>query len=239
MMLKIDKLTAGYAATQIIHDIDLLLQEQQIAVIVGPNGAGKSTLLKAIFGLTTHFSGEILFQGRSIVNAETSELVPMGICAVPQSNNVFPTLSIDENLDIGTYAHPPANKTLAREKVLNLFPDLRAKIKRDAAELSGGQRQMLAIGRALMSDPRLLLLDEPTAGLSPAFLETIFDLLLQIRSSGVSILMVEQNAKQALKIADTGYVLVNGRNAFTGSGEQLLSNEEVRRSFLGGAPVHG
>ncbi len=236
-VLRIQDLTAGYGATAIIHSVDLTLQEQEIAVIVGPNGAGKSTVLKAVFGLNTCFSGAIEFRGQTIIGTQTSSLVPMGICAVPQSGNVFPTLSVDENLEVGTYAHPPKNKAQSRERILALFPDLRGKLKQDAGELSGGQRQMLAIARALMSEPQLLLLDEPTAGLSPAFLEIIFDLILQVRSTGVSILMVEQNARQALRIADTGYVLVNGKNAYTGSGEELLANDEVRRSFLGGRPV--
>lgn len=233
-VLEIRKLTAGYGSTPIVHSVDLALQNREIAVIVGPNGAGKSTLLKAVFGLNACFSGEILYRGTSILGAETASLVPMGIAAVPQSGNVFPSLSVNENLEVGTYAHPPKDKAQSRSRILTLFPDLKDKLKQEAGELSGGQRQMLAIARALMSEPQLLLLDEPTAGLSPVFLEVIFDLILQVRSTGVAILMVEQNARQALRIADTGYVLVNGENAFTGTGSQLLANDEVRRSFLGG-----
>lgn len=233
-VLDIRKLTAGYGQNRIVHSVDLALGEQEIAVIVGPNGAGKSTLLKAVFGLNTWFSGCVDYRGKSILGVNTASLVPMGICAVPQSGNVFPSLSVNENLEIGTYAHPPTDKTASRERILALFPDLKDKLRQEAGELSGGQRQMLAIGRALMSDPQLLLLDEPTAGLSPAFLEIIFDLILQVRSTGVSILMVEQNARQALRIADNGYVLVNGKNAYSGTGKQLLANEKVRRSFLGG-----
>lgn len=239
-VLAIDSLTAGYGKTAIVHNVDVALRTREIAVIVGPNGAGKSTLLKAVFGLNVCFSGDILYQGSSIMGADTANLVPMGICAVPQSGNVFPSLSVNENLEIGTYAHPPKHKALSTERILSLFPDLKDKLKQEAGELSGGQRQMLAIARALMSEPQLLLLDEPTAGLSPAFLEIIFDLIQEVRKTGVSILMVEQNARQALRIADTGYVLVNGENAYTGTGEQLLNNEDVRRSFLGGrAKVHG
>lgn len=233
-VLAIRELTAGYGQVPIIHSVNVSLHESEIAVIVGPNGAGKSTLLKAVSGLNNCFSGAIEYRGKSILGAETASLVPMGICSVPQSGNVFPTLSVNENLEIGTYAHPPKDKAASRERILALFPDLKGKLRQDAGELSGGQRQMLAIARALMSDPQLLLLDEPTAGLSPAFLEIIFDLILQIRGTGVAILMVEQNARQALRIADNGYVLVNGENAFTGTGEQLLANDEVRRSFLGG-----
>ena len=233
-VLHIKDLTAGYGSTAIVHNVNVSLIEREIAVIVGPNGAGKSTLLKAVFGLNTCFSGDIAFQGSSIIGADTADLVPMGICAVPQTGNVFPSLSVLENLEVGSYAHPPENKVQSTDRMLTLFPDLKDKLQQQAGELSGGQRQMLAIARALMSEPHLLLLDEPTAGLSPAFLEIIFDLILQVRSTGVSILMVEQNARQALRIADTGYVLVNGENAFTGAGKELLANDEVRRSFLGG-----
>ena len=161
--------------------------------------------------------------------------MPIGIAAVPQSRNVFHELTVAENLDVGTYAAPPRNRREVEERVLTLFPDLRAKLGQPAGQLSGGQRQMVAMGRALMSEPKLLLLDEPTAGLSPAYLERIFDLILGIRAVGVTILMVEQNARQALKIADRGHVLVNGRNFQSGTGAELLADENVRRSFLGGA----
>jgi len=234
VVLDVAELSAGYGAQAIIEHISLQLAEKEIAVIIGPNGAGKSTLLKQIFGLNQHLGGEIRFNNKSIVDIKTSDLVPLGISAVPQSSNVFPTLTVYENLEIGTYASPPANKKAARERVLGLFPDLAGKLGQPAGELSGGQRQMVAIGRALMSEPQLLLLDEPTAGLSPAFLEIIFDLILQIRDTGVSVLMVEQNARQALRIADTGYVLVNGRHAHVGTGAALLANDDVRRAFLGG-----
>ena len=185
--------------------------------------------------MTSIASGVIDFHGTDLAKCKTSTLVTIGISAVPQSNNVFPHLTVDENLDVGTYAAPPADKEATRENVLELFPDLRAKLKQPAGELSGGQRQMAALGRALMSEPKLLLLDEPTAGLSPAYLERIFDLLLDIRKTGVTILLVEQNARQALQIADHGHVLVNGRNFASGTGRDLLADENVRRSFLGGA----
>ena len=234
-LLSVRDLTAGYGGVPVIEDIQLELPKQEIAVVLGPNGAGKSTLLKSIFALTSISAGEVFFNGDNISNLKTAQLVPVGIAAVPQSRNVFPTLTVAENLDIGTYAAPPADKQAVQNKVLSLFPDLEAKLDQVAGELSGGQRQMVAMGRALMSEPNLLLLDEPTAGLSPAYLEKIFDLLLDIRNSGVTILMVEQNARQALRIADTGHVLVNGRNFISDSGDALLQNEEVRRSFLGGA----
>jgi branched-chain amino acid transport system ATP-binding protein len=233
-VLDVQNVSAGYGQQPIIKDIDLHVDNQTITTIIGPNGAGKSTLLKAVFGLNEHLAGEIMFDGTSIFNAKTADLVPLGISAVPQSHNVFPSLSVEENLDVGTFAAPPRDAKATKSKILGLFPDLKEKLKQQAGELSGGQRQMVAVGRALMSDPKLILLDEPTAGLSPAYLEVIFDLLLQVRDSGVSILMVEQNAKQALWIADYAYVLVNGKNAFEGTGRDMLANDEVRRSFLGG-----
>ncbi len=233
-LLSVRGLTAGYGGVPIIEDVALDIGKHEITVIIGPNGAGKSTLLKTIFALTNILGGTIAFEGRDITGLKTSSLVPLGISATPQSRNVFPNLTVGENLDIGTYAAPPPDKTKTREKILELFPDLRSKLKQPAGELSGGQRQMVAMGRALMSEPRLLLLDEPTAGLSPAYLERIFDLLLDIRKAGITILMVEQNAKQALQIADRGHVLVTGRNFASGTGAELLADDNVRRSFLGG-----
>ncbi len=234
-LLTIGALTAGYGTVPIISKVDFSVDQQGIAVIVGPNGAGKSTLLKAVMGLNQIFSGTISFAGKPIQDIPTGKLVPLGIAAVPQTQNVFPSLSVEENLDVGTYAAPPPDIGASRARVLELFPDLADKLSQPAGELSGGQRQMVAVSRALMSDPKLLLLDEPTAGLSPAYLERIFDLILKIRETGVTIVMVEQNAKQALRIADIGYVLVNGENAYTDTGANLLANDEVRRSFLGGA----
>lgn len=233
--LAIRGLTAGYGGVPVIEDIDLDVEPRAVVVIIGPNGAGKSTVLKALFAIAERVAGTIAFEGRDITGTPTQKLVPLGIAAVPQSRNVFPTLTVAENLEVGTYAAPPPDAGEARERVLALFPDLRAKLSRPAGELSGGQRQMVAIGRALMGAPRLLVLDEPTAGLSPAYLERIFDLILDIRAAGTTVLMVEQNARQALRIADRGYVLVNGRNFATGTGEALLADESVRRSFLGGA----
>lgn len=235
-LLSIRGLTAGYGGPPIIEDVSFDVAANEIAVILGPNGAGKSTVLKTIFALTKVLSGVIDFEGTDIASRKTSALVTLGMSAVPQSRNVFRNLTVDENLDVGTYAAPPADKVATREKILELFPDLRAKLKQPAGELSGGQRQMVAIGRAMMCEPKLILLDEPTAGLSPAYLERIFDLLLDIRKTGVTILMVEQNARQALQIADHGHVLVNGGNFASGTGKELLADEDVRRSFLGGTP---
>ena len=233
-LLSVRQLTAGYGGVPVIEDIGLEVAEHSVSVIIGPNGAGKSTLLKSIFALTKIAGGSIALAGRDITGLATAALVPLGIAAVPQSRNVFPSLTVAENLDIGTYASRPRDRARTEANILGLFPDLRAKLRQPAGELSGGQRQMVAIGRALMSEPKLLLLDEPTAGLSPAYLEKIFDLILDVRKTGVTILMVEQNAKQALRIADMGHVLVNGRNFISGPGAELLANDNVRRSFLGG-----
>jgi len=233
-ILSVKNLTAGYGGASVIENIGLDFAKNEIAVIIGPNGAGKSTLLKTIFALTETSNGSVEFNGQDITGLQTSLLVPLGISAVPQSHNVFPTLTVEENLDIGTYAAPPVNMMAARDKVLTLFPDLADKMNQPAGELSGGQRQMVAMGRALMSDPSLLLLDEPTAGLSPVYLEKIFDLLIDIQKSGVTIIMVEQNAKQALRIADQGHVLVNGQLFKSNAGNALLADDEVRRLFLGG-----
>ena len=240
-VLHVSGLSAGYGGAPIIEDIELTCEPREVVVIVGPNGAGKSTLLKAVFGLCTLHGGAIAFEGRDIAGIKTSDLVPLGVSMVPQTQNVFPSLSVRENLEVGAYAVENGKGETGIERIVALFPDLEEKLGQSAGELSGGQRQMVALGRALMSAPRLLLLDEPTAGLSPAYLERIFDLILQIRETGVTVLMVEQNAKQALRIADRGYVLANGANAFTGTGAELLADDEVRRSFLGGgaAPSEG
>jgi branched-chain amino acid transport system ATP-binding protein len=234
-LLSVRKLTAGYGGLPVIEDVDLDVEENSVSVIIGPNGAGKSTLLKSVFALTKITAGSISLGAREITGLATSDLVPAGIAAVPQSRNVFSSLTVFENLDIGTYAAPPKDRARVEDRILALFPDLKAKLNQPAGELSGGQRQMVAIGRALMSEPKLLLLDEPTAGLSPAYLEKIFDLVLDIRETGVTILMVEQNARQALQIADMAHVLVTGRNFISGTGAALLANDTVRRSFLGGA----
>ncbi|MGJ8527383.1 ABC transporter ATP-binding protein [Maritalea sp.] len=235
VLLEVKDLTAGYGGVPIIEGISFDVFTNEIAVILGPNGAGKSTVLKTIFSLTTILGGSITLDGQDITARKTSKLVSMGVSVVPQSHNVFPNLTVDENLDIGTYAAPPADKVATREKILSLFPDLRDKLGQPSGELSGGQRQMVAIGRALMCEPTLLLLDEPTAGLSPAYLERIFDLLLDVRKTGVTILMVEQNARQALQIADHGHVFVTGKNFASGTGQELLADDNVRKSFLGGA----
>lgn len=217
----------------ILKGIHLKVNPGQIVVIIGPNGAGKSTVLKSLFGLATIRSGRVLFQGSDITHLPAEQLVRRGIGFVPQTNNVFPSLTVQENLEMGAFIRRD-NPAAQLERVYELFPPLKEKRRQAAGSLSGGQRQMLAIGRALMVEPQLLLLDEPTAGLSPLYIEQTFALLQEINRLGISILMVEQNAKQALKMADWGYVLSTGENRFEDTGPNLLNNPEVLELFLGG-----
>ncbi len=232
-LLEVRGVHAGYGGADILHGVDLRLAEGRIGVIAGPNGAGKSTLLKAIFGLLNVSRGSITFRGRDITNAAPQKLARAGMAFVPQENNVFPSLTVLENLEMGAYARRDDYGHLI-DDVFSLFPDLRGKAGQPAGELSGGQRQMVAMGRALMSEPRLLLLDEPTAGLSPRFMSLIFERVIAINETGVGILMVEQNARQALSLAHDGFILAGGRNRHTASGAALLADPDVARSFLGG-----
>jgi branched-chain amino acid transport system ATP-binding protein len=232
-LLSVEALVAGYGAVDILNGINLSVDPGKIAVIVGPNGAGKSTAMKAIFGLAQIRSGRVLFDGVDVTGVAADKLVAGGIAYVPQERNVFRSLSVRENLEMGAFLKPG---DIARriEAVLALFPPLREKLKQAAGELSGGQRQMVAMGRALMLEPKLLMLDEPTAGLSPLYMDQIFERIVAVNRSGVGVLLVEQNAKQALSIGHVGYVLATGRNRFTDSTEKLLANREVAESFLGG-----
>jgi ABC-type branched-subunit amino acid transport system ATPase component len=232
-LLDIQDLYSGYRGVDILKGIHLKVNPGQIVVIIGPNGAGKSTVLKSLFGLATIRSGRVLFQGSDITHLPAEQLVRRGIGFVPQTNNVFPSLTVQENLEMGAFIRRD-NPAAQLERVYELFPPLKEKRRQAAGSLSGGQRQMLAIGRALMVEPQLLLLDEPTAGLSPLYIEQTFALLQEINRLGISILMVEQNAKQALKMADWGYVLSTGENRFEDTGPNLLSNPEVLELFLGG-----
>ncbi|MFS8798454.1 MULTISPECIES: ABC transporter ATP-binding protein [unclassified Synechococcus] len=232
-LLDIQDLYSGYRGVDILKGIHLKVNPGQIVVIIGPNGAGKSTVLKSLFGLATIRSGRVLFQGSDITHLPAEQLVRRGIGFVPQTNNVFPSLTVQENLEMGAFIRRD-NPAAQLERVYELFPPLKEKRRQAAGSLSGGQRQMLAIGRALMVEPQLLLLDEPTAGLSPLYIEQTFALLQEINRLGISILMVEQNAKQALKMADWGYVLSTGENRFEDTGPNLLNNPEVLELFLGG-----
>jgi len=226
-------MTGGYGATDILHSCEINVDRGQIAVIVGPNGAGKSTAMKAVFGMLPLREGAVTLDGQDITRLSPQERVAMGMGFVPQTANVFTSMSVQENLEMGAYLrHDDFTGTM--EQVFNLFPILREKRRQPAGELSGGQRQQVAVGRALMTEPKLLMLDEPTAGVSPIVMDELFDRIIEVARTGIAILMVEQNARQALNIADKGYVLVQGRNAWTDTGEALLANPEVRRTFLGG-----
>ncbi|MCB1492658.1 MAG: ABC transporter ATP-binding protein [Rhodobiaceae bacterium] len=232
-LIEAQGLFGGYGGADILCGANVAVRRDQIGVIVGPNGAGKSTLLKALFGLITVREGTITLGGADITNAPPEKLVPMGMAYVPQEQNVFPTLSVRENLEMGAFIRrDDISGSIAH--IMSIFPPLADKMEQPAGELSGGQRQMVAMGRALMSEPSLILLDEPTAGLSPLYMDQIFERVVAIRESGVGVLMVEQNAKQALGFADIGFVLAQGQNRFTDSGKALLADPEVARSFLGG-----
>jgi branched-chain amino acid transport system ATP-binding protein len=223
----------GYGGMNILNGVDMSIEADEIGVIVGPNGAGKSTMLKAVFGLLQVNQGEILLRGEPIHNLAPNKLVQKGMGFIPQENNVFPSLTVQENLEMGAYLNPDNIRRMLAT-VYEFFPPLHDKRRQPAGELSGGQRQMVAMGRALMAEPSLLLLDEPTAGLSPLYMNEIFERVKKINDAGVGILMVEQNAKQALAIADKGFVLAAGQNRFTDTGAALLADPEVARSFLGG-----
>ena len=226
-------MTGGYGGADIIRDCTIEAEQGEVAVIVGPNGAGKSTAMKAVFGMIVLREGAVRLDGEDITRLSPQERVRKGMGFVPQERNVFTTMTVQENLEMGAYIRDEGvADTMAR--VFDLFPILKERRRQPAGELSGGQRQQVAIGRALMTEPRLLMLDEPTAGVSPVVMDDLFDRILEIRATGIAILMVEQNAAQALTIADRGYVLVTGQNRHTDTGEALLADPEVRRSFLGG-----
>ena len=226
-------MTGGYGAANTLHDCSIGVEKGEIAVIVGPNGAGKSTAMKAIFGMLPLRHGRVIFNNQEITLLKPEERVLRGMGFVPQNHNVFTSMTVEENLEIGAFIRTdPIADSLTQ--VYDLFPILKNKRKQPAGELSGGQRQQVAVGRALMTHPKVLMLDEPTAGVSPIVMDELFDRIIEIARLDVAILMVEQNAKQALEIADRGYVLVQGNNRFTDSGEALLANPEVRKAFLGG-----
>ncbi|MCF6315876.1 MAG: ABC transporter ATP-binding protein [Marinosulfonomonas sp.] len=229
-----EAMTAGYGkGPDILHECTIAVDKGEIAVIVGPNGAGKSTAMKAVFGMLNVNTGRVLLDGEDITALSPQARVAKGMAFVPQNNNVFTSLTVEENLEMGAFLRrDDINQTM--EQVYELFPILRDKRMQAAGELSGGQRQQVAVGRALMTQPQVLMLDEPTAGVSPIVMDELFDRIIEVARSGISILMVEQNARQALEIADKGYVLVQGRNRFTDTGQVLLEDPEVRRSFLGG-----
>ena len=228
-----DSMTGGYGPVDILHDCTVAVDKGQIAVIVGPNGAGKSTAMKAIFGMLTLRGGQVRLDGEDITGLSPQDRVAKGMAFVPQTHNIFTSMTVEENLEMGAFLRRDDIRG-TMEQVYELFPILREKRRQMAGELSGGQRQQVAVGRALMTQPKVLMLDEPTAGVSPIVMDELFDRIIEVARTGISILMVEQNARQALNIADKGYVLVQGANRYTDTGEALLANSEVRKSFLGG-----
>ena len=228
-----ENLTGGYGGADIIKNCNVSVGKGEIAVVVGPNGAGKSTAMKALLGMLSLRKGRVFLDGNDITGMSPQERVSHGIAFVPQNQNVFVTLTVQENLEMGAYLRRD-DITETMNQVFELFPVLREKRRQLAGELSGGQRQQVAVGRALMTSPSVLMLDEPTAGVSPIVMDELFDRIIEVKRTGIAILMVEQNARQALNIADQGFVLVTGENRFIDTGEALLANEEVRKSFLGG-----
>ena len=232
-LLRADELVAGYLpGVNILNSSDLYVNEGELVGIIGPNGAGKSTLLKALFGLVTIRSGTVTLRGQDITGLKANELVSQGVGFVPQTNNVFPSLTIEENLQMGVFQRPSTFRQRF-EFVAGLFPALADRRAQRAGSLSGGERQMVAMGRALMMEPSVLLLDEPSAGLSPALQDEVFIRTRQINRAGVSVIMVEQNARRCLQIVDRGYVLDQGRNAYTGTGKSLANDPKVIELYLG------
>jgi branched-chain amino acid transport system ATP-binding protein len=228
-----EKMTGGYGGPDIINSCSINVNKGEIVTILGPNGAGKSTAMKAMLGMLNLRQGKVTFNEEDISNLSPQDRVRKGIAFVPQSRNVFTGMSVEENLEMGAYIRDE-NFQGTLDEIYKLFPILKEKRNQFAGELSGGQRQQVALGRALMIKPSVLMLDEPTAGVAPKVMDELFDHIIKIRETGVAILMVEQNARQALNIADRGYVLVTGENKFSGIGKELLNDPEVRRSFLGG-----
>jgi branched-chain amino acid transport system ATP-binding protein len=229
-----ESMTGGYGqGPHILHDCCISVAKGEIAVIVGPNGAGKSTAMKAIFGMLKMSNGRVYLDGVDITKLTPQQRVLAGMGFVPQTQNIFTSMTVEENLEMGAFIRDDDFRE-TMEQVYDLFPILKRKHNQPAGELSGGQRQQVAVGRALMTKPSVLMLDEPTAGVSPIVMDELLDKIIEVAQTGISVLMVEQNARQALEIANKGYVLVQGRNAFTGTGTELLADEQVRKSFLGG-----
>lgn len=232
-LIELKHVVGGYGGAPILNGVNISIEKSDIGVIVGPNGAGKSTTLKAIFGLLKVTGGTIDFGGENIANSLPDRLVPKGLSFVPQEKNVFTSMSVEENLEMGAFTRRDDFRQ-TMNWVYGMFPVLAEKRRQPAGELSGGQRQMVAMGRALMSKPSLLMLDEPSAGLSPRYVIEIFETIQRVNKEGVGILMVEQNARQALAFASKGFVLAGGQNRFTGTGAELIADPEVAKSFLGG-----
>ncbi|MBW2053930.1 MAG: ABC transporter ATP-binding protein [Deltaproteobacteria bacterium] len=231
--LEITGLIAGYTEVPILNEVNLCVKTGEIVAVLGPNGAGKSTLIKTIFGLLSPESGSITYKGEDITNLKPEKIVRKGISYVPQVNNVFPSMTVQENLEMGAFIRTDDFQGKI-EEIFELFPILKERRKQKVGQLSGGQRQMVAMGRALMLDPEILMLDEPSAGLAPLLVASIFEKIRDINSRGVSIVIVEQNAREALKLAHYGFILAMGKNVLDDTGETLLESEEVGRLYLGG-----
>ena len=228
-----EMMTGGYGGADILHECSIGVDRGEIAVVVGPNGAGKSTAMKAVFGMLGLRAGRVTLGGEDITSLKPQERVLKGMGFVPQNQNVFTSMTVEENLEMGAFIRrDDISQTM--QQIYTLFPVLYEKRQQPAGELSGGQRQQVAVGRALMTQPQVLMLDEPTAGVSPIVMDELLDRIIEVAKTGIAVLMVEQNARQALEIADRGFVLVQGRNAYTDSGAALLANPEVRKAFLGG-----
>jgi branched-chain amino acid transport system ATP-binding protein len=229
-----ESMTGGYGAADILHSCTIAVEPGEIAVIVGPNGAGKSTAMKAVFGMLKLRQGSVRLAGEDITALSPQARVRKGMGFVPQTSNIFTSMTVEENLEMGAFIRDDAQIADTMAQIYDLFPILKEKRHQAAGQLSGGQRQQVAVGRALMTQPKVLMLDEPTAGVSPIVMDELFDRIIEIARTGISILMVEQNARQALDIAHKGYVLVQGANRYTDTGKALLADPDVRKSFLGG-----
>jgi len=232
-ILAIDRLVAGYGKSEVLLGIDLVIKRGEIVTMVGANGAGKSTTLRSIFGLTDVRSGRIHFKGKDITGRKSHAIVPLGLAFVPQERNVFPSLSVYENLEMGAYTLPRQRIPENIDLVFGYFPRLKERREQKAGTLSGGERQMLAIGRGLMTSPDLLMLDEPSLGLAPLVVDAVFEEVLRIHERGTTVFLVEQNARRALSVADRAYVLELGQVRHEGSGQALLDNPDVQRAYLG------
>ena len=223
----------GYGAADILQDCTIAIDKGEVVVVVGPNGAGKSTAMKALFGMLNLRQGSVFFNGEEITSMLPQERVRLGMGYVPQNSNVFTSMTVEENLEMGAFIRRD-DYSESIDQVFRLFPALEEKRNQPAGELSGGQRQQVAVGRALMTNPAVLMLDEPTAGVSPIVMDELFDRILEVAKTGIAVMMVEQNARQALEIADRGYVLVQGQNRYSDTGAALLADKNVRKAFLGG-----
>ncbi len=231
-LLQAENIVSGYGEMEILHNVSIRVEEGEIVSIIGPNGAGKSTLVKTVFGLLNTWEGRIIFADEEITRLTPEQIVRKGMCYVPQVDNIFSSLTAQENLEMGAYIRDDDYRPRI-EEVYNLFPDLRDRRRSRVSKLSGGMRQMVALGRALMLDPRMLLLDEPSAGLAPMVVDMIFERIRAINQQGVTFLIIEQNARKALENSDRGYVLVDGRNRLEGDGPALLADEQIGELFLG------